>query len=251
MALVAENITRPSNWLDEDRIPGELKLRILEHISSHRDLVSLLGAYPTWVNQLWVQYPKQLFPGALDNVLEDIEPEVVAEVFLVYQIRKIRDDYATAMGSSFETELHRRRLQARLRDILNIDNDIFPEPEQSLQTILDIATVIQDVNSLTYRYSNDAWKRIHDIAKRTGTSLDSTDVDNPPAINLVRIERFRFNRAFLRVEIYLLTKNWTNAQDQRHILDMGQHIEAYIPRIMNLDERQEFDSCLRYIFHSY
>lgn len=106
---------------------------------------------------------------------------------------------------------------------------------------------------MTYRYSNDAWKRIHDIFyKFGGKPCDSSTRDSPPAINLSRMERCRFNRAFLRVEIYLLTKYWTNAQDQRHILDMGKDIEGYIPdHDLDRRQREEFDSCLRYIFHAH
>lgn len=240
------------NWLDGNRIPAELKLIILEHISSHSDLVSLLQVYP-WVNELWDQYPRPLFRRALDNVFEDIDPELKAQVLFVYQIRKTRNDYNIAIGSSDETQSQRDGLQAELREILNPSNPGWIMVDECLQTILDIGDIIRDVNSLTYRYSNDAWNRIRNIAEQTmKRPYYFPKPENPPPINLTRRERLSFNRAFLKVEIYLLTKYWTDAQDQRHILDMGQDIDAHIPPYHgNIKRRNQFDCCLRYIFHAY
>lgn len=225
---------------------------ILEYTASHKDLVSLIEAYPEWVLPLWERYPSRLFDRAWDNLLNEIDQGVIAEAIYVYQIRKIRQDYATAMGSSHETQQDRDRLENDLREVISQNENPRLDVEASLDSIFDLARIVQDVNSLTERYSNDAWKRIRHIAEETGTGPVSSTSDNPPPIRLTRMERFKFNQAFLRVEIYLLTKYWTNAQDERHILDMGADIENFIPNSDNFSsERPEFDSCLRYMFHAY
>lgn len=258
----------PKNWLDGHQIPAEVKLTILEHISSHDDLVSLIDAYPEWVLPLWEKYPVQLIRRALDNVLKGINESLRGKVILVYLIRKAREDYANSMGSSSETQQDRDNLQNNLRRLISWDEEILiqdyidgddlseehlPGLDPSLETILDIAKVIQDVDSLTQRYSNDAWKRIRNIADVTGSGSEcGSDVSNLPPIKLQRRERWKFRLSFLRVEIYLLTKYWTNEQGERHILDMGREIQRFIPRI-NAEgyKRPAFDSCLRYMFHAY
>lgn len=258
----------PNNWLDGPRIPAEVKLNILEHISSHDDLVSLIDAYPEWVLPLWETYPEQLFRRALENVLNGINETLRGKVILVYLIRKAREDYANSMGSSSETQQDRDNLQNNLRRLLSWDEETLiedyvdendfseehlPGLDPSLETILDIAKVIQDVDSLTHRYSNDAWKRIRDIAEVTGTGSEcGSDVSNLPEIKLQREERWKFRLSFLKVEIYLLTKYWTNEQGERHILDMGRNIRRFIPRRDDRGfTRLAFDSCLRYMFHAY
>lgn len=258
----------PKNSLDGHRIPAEIKLNILEHLSSHDDLVSLIHAYPEWVLPLWENYPVQLFRRAMRNVLKGINTTLRGEVLIVYLIRKAREDYANSMGSSIETQQDRDNLQNNLRRLLGrfkedlieeyilddyLPEDRLPELNQSLGTILDIGKVIQDVDSLTHRYSNDAWKRIRDIAEETGTgSKCASDVGNLPEIKLQYGERWNFRQAFLRVEIYLLTKYWTNEQGERHILDMGRDIERFIPPSDDRGfQRPTFDSCLRYMFHAY
>lgn len=252
MATASQMIAKPSNWLDGGRIPAEVKLTILEYTASHDDLLSLIEAYPEWVLPLWERYPSPLFHRAWDNVLNNIDQGVIAEAIYVYQIRKIRQDYATAMGSSNETQQDRDRLENDLREVISQNDNPRLHVERSIDSIFDLGKIVQDVNSLTDRYANDAWKRIRHIAEETGTGPLSSTSDNPPPIRLTRMERFKFNRAFLRVEIYLLTKYWTNAQDERHILDMGADIEEFIPHSEDLSgERLAFDSCLRYMFHAY
>lgn len=252
MASTSQVITKPPNWLDGDRVPAEVKLNILEHVTSHHDLFSLIEAYSEWTLPLWKAYPRQLTARAWDTVLNDIDPDLIPETIWVFHIRKIRKDYAAAMGSARETQQHRDRLQGDLRAILSMSDDPLPEAEASLYTIIDLAKVIRDVHSLTFRYSNDAWKRVHHIEEETRAVANSPPGrGTPPAIQLTRIERFRFVRAFLRVEIYLLTKYWTNAQGERHILDMGANILPFIPHSRDVAERSEFDSCLRYMFHAY
>lgn len=253
MALTSRAIAKPPNRLDGGYVPAEIKLMILEYTASHADLLSLIEAYPEWVLPLWKAYPRQLMPRAWDNALDDIDPELIAETILVYHIRKMREGYATVKGSSYETQQDRDRLENVLRDIIELSDDPMPELEPSLNTVLDLGNVVRDVNSLTYRYSNDAWKRIRHIAEETtqGPVSSTGTGPNPPEIKLTRMERLKFNRAFLRVEIYLLTKYWTNAQGERHILNMGSDIRPYIPHSEDDDERSEFDSCLRYMFHAY
>lgn len=252
MATASQVIANPSNRLEGGRIPAEIKFMILQYTASHDDLLSLIEAYPEWVLPLWERYPKQLFHRAWENVLNDIDQDVIAETIYVYQIRKIREDYATAMGSSHETQQDRDRLENDLREVIGQNDNSRLDVELSLDSIFDLAKIVQDVNSLTHRYSNDAWRRIRHIAEETGTGPVSSTSDNPTPIALTRMERLKFNRAFLRVEIYLLTKYWTNAQDERHILDMGADIENFIPHSGDLSgERLEFDSCLRYMFHAY
>lgn len=253
MAPTSQTTNQPSNWLDGYRIPHEIKLMILEYTSTHEDLLSLIEAYPEWVLPLWDRYPSALFNRAWDNVLNDIHPNVRAETTFVYYIRQMREEFATEMGSSHETEQDRDELRDVLHAILNLPDDPSSLANPGLDAILGLAKVVQDVKSLTFRYSNDAWNRIRNIAEETGTGPDcSPGLDNLPAIQLTKSEEFKFNRAFLRVEIYLLAKYWTNAQGERHILDMGANIERFIPHGgLDLIERDEFDSCLRYIFHAY
>ena len=240
-----------SLWLKIYWLPAEIRLIILNFISSHEDLISFMENCPGQVETLWQQYPQQLFPLAWDNVLEDIDPDLIGEAIIVYHLRKIRKDYAIARRSCLETETQQDRdgLEDSLRAILSLDDEPTPELERRLETVLDMAKVIRDVNSLTSRYSNDAWERVRGVAKETGTAPGSV----PRAIRLTRVERFKFSRAFLRVETYLITKFWTNARDERHILDMDEDIEPYIPdgTLHNPSQRRQFDSCLRYIFHAY
>lgn len=253
MAPTSQTSNQPSNWLDGHQIPDEIKLMILEYTSSHEDLLSLIEAYPEWVLPLWDRYPSALFNRAWDNVLNDIHPNVRNETILVYYIRQVREDFATEMGSSHETEQDRDELADTLHAILNLPDDLSFLADPGLDAILGLAKVVQDVKSLTFRYSNDAWNRIRSIAEETGTGPDcSTGLDDLPTIQLTKSEEVKFNRAFLRVEIYLLTKYWTNAQGERHNLDMRAHIERFIPHGgHDLIERDEFDSCLRYIFNAY
>lgn len=255
MASTSQTINTLSNWLDGNLIPPEIKLMILEHTSSHHDLLSLIEAYPEWVRPLWDANPKALFYRAWDNVLNDIPPEVRLETTFVYYIRRMRQDFATAMGSSHESQADRDKLEDVLHFILQSPDDLRPidELEPSLDAVLGLAMVVRDVKSLTFRYSNDAWKRIRNIAEETGTGPDcSTDLSNHPAIQLTQTEQVKFFRAFLRVEIYLRTKYWTNDQGERHVFDMGVDIEPFIPHRNNrTGERDEFDSCLRYMFNAY
>lgn len=255
MASTSQTINTLPNWLDGDRIPAAIKLMILEYTSSHQDLLSLIEAYPEWVRPLWNAYPKALFYRAWDNVLNDIHPEVRIETTFVYYIRRMRQDFATAMGSSHESQADRDNLEDVFHFILDSPDDTRPidEIDPSLDAVLGLAMVVRDVKSLTFRYSNDAWKRIRNIAEETGTGPDcSTDLRNLPAIQLTEPEQFKFFRAFLRVEIYLLTKYWTNYQGERHIFDMGVDVEPFIPHRNNrTGERAEFDSCLRYIFNAH
>lgn len=252
MAPTSQAVVKPPNWLDGNRVPAEIKLIILEHTTSHQDLLSLIEAYPEWVLELWKTYPQQLWPRAWDNVFKDIDEDLADELYCVYHIRNIRKEYAIAMGSSHETQQDRDELEDDLRAILSMEDELFPGVKASLDSVLDLGKIVRDVYSLTFRYSNDAWKRIHHIAEETGTGpAFSTDHTTPSAIQLTFQERFKFARAFLRVEIYLLTKYWTNAHGERHIFDMGREIRPFIPHSRNDEERGEFDSCLRYMFHAY
>lgn len=254
----SQTTANPDNWLDGCLIPAELLIKILENIGSHKDLLSLSKTYPQWVSELSDRYLKKRFATLWDDVLGDIDERLHEEVILAYQIRKVRKDYATAMGSSQETQQDRDRLEQSLRGILSLHNEyILPEVEEKLATIFDLADVVRDVTSLTHRYSNDAWERLRGVAEATGTGpVCCTGLNNPPKIKLTRAERFKMHRAFLRVEIYLLTKFWTNSQGERHILDVGDEIEPYIPAASDGErfgryERLQFDSCLRYMFDAY
>ncbi|KAI7782224.1 hypothetical protein LA080_013770 [Diaporthe eres] len=252
MASTSQAIVKPPNWLDGSRIPAEIKLIILENITSHHDLLSLIKVYPEWVLELWKTYPKQLFPRAWINVFNEIDEDLIPELNWVYHIRKIRKNYEEFMWPCRETQWHRDQLQDALRALLSTDDIKFPAVEASLDSVLDLGKIVRDVYSLTFRYSNDAWKRIHHIAEETGTgSVSSTGHTTPPAIQLTVSERFKFARAFFRVEIYLLTKYWTNLEGERHILNMGTDILEFIPHSRDDEERGEFDSCLRYMFHAY
>lgn len=229
----------------------ELQMNIVQSFTNHADLICLMENCPGLVQEIWQKYPNQLFQRAWDNLLKGIDDDLVGDAIMVYHIRKIRKDYATAMRSTQRAERQYDRvwLENDLRAILSLDDEPTPELETKLETVLDMAEIIHDVNLLTNRYSNDAWKRVHGIAQETGTAPSKA----PGAIRLTRVEGFKFRQAFLRVEIYLLTKYWTNAQDQRHTLDMHEDIETYIPMGHGFfcPERRRFDSCLRYIFHAY
>lgn len=256
MAPTIQSPAKPWNRLAGDRLrnaPAEIRLNILQYTSSHDDLVSLIQAYPEWVVPLWKEYPRQLFQQAWDNVLSEITPDAGYPAVIVYHVRNIRKQYATAVEPHHETQEDRDGLEKSLRDILSRNSDELPELDRSLNTILELADVVRDVNSLTHRYSNDAWNRIRNIARMTGTmSTPPTDDSNLPDIELTAGERGDFQLSFLEVEIYLLTKYWTNDEDERHILDMGADIEAIIPHLDDRDgSRHQFDSCMRYIFHAY
>ncbi|POS71895.1 hypothetical protein DHEL01_v209714 [Diaporthe helianthi] len=164
------------------------------------------------------------------------------------------------MKSRVETQVDRDRLQADLRSVLRTRYEgdaarAVPELERNFQTVISIARIIRDTKWLTHRYSNDAWRRLHEVAERTtyhheADTLSSRGLKTPPTINLTEREYFRFNRAFLRVEIYLLTKFWTNRQGQRHMLDMGEVIQDYVPHRSSVLFKHQFGSCMRYIFHA-
>lgn len=252
MASTSQAIVKPPNWLDGDRVPAEIKLIILENITGHQDLLSLIEVYPEWVLELWKTYPKQLFPRAWNNVLDEIDEDLIPELNWVYHIRNIRETYTKLMLPYRERQQDRDQLEHALRALLSTDDIEFPAVEASLKSVLDLEKIVRDVYSLTFRYSNDAWKRIHHIAEETGTgSVSSTGHTTPPAIQLTSRERFKFARAFFRVEIFLLTKYWTNLEGERHILNMGTDILEFIPHSRDDEERGEFDSCLRYMFHAY
>ncbi|KAL1863122.1 hypothetical protein Daus18300_008114 [Diaporthe australafricana] len=256
MAPTIQSLAKPSDRLALDRLektPADIQFMILQYTSSHDDLLSLMQAYPEWVMPLWKDYPRQLFQQAWDNILSEIAPSVGVEAVIAYHVRNIRKQYATAMEHRHETQEDRDGLEKSLRDVLDPNSDELPELNQSLDTILGFGDVIRDVNSLTDRYSNDAWNRIRDIARKTGTMPTSpADNRNLPAIQLTAVEREGFQLAFLRVEIYLLTKYWTNNEEERHMIDVGAHIEPFIPHHIEWDmPRRKFDSCIRYIFHAY
>ncbi|KAI3394023.1 hypothetical protein diail_3287 [Diaporthe ilicicola] len=255
MASTSQPLANPSNWLDGDRVPFDIKFMILQYTSSHDDLLSLLEAYPEWVWDSWMQYPEQLFPRALNNIL-NTKHWLEEEAVIAYHVRNTRKQYAASMEDRHETQEDRERLESNLRDILEIfqpsmNLQDLPQWNKSLETILDFGRLMHDVYSLTYRYSNDAWKRIRDIAQKTGSmSASVTNSNKPPKIVLEDEERHSFYVGFLRVEIYLLTKYWTNDQGERHILDMGSSTVPFIPPA-DSEDRDQFDSCLRYIFNAY
>lgn len=238
-----------------DKLPAEIKLMILERVKHPRTLSHLARAYPGWVRGLWERYPETLFPRALKNTFRCIDAMLRPGVLCVYHIRRIRREFTIARRSSVETQTHRDRLQADLRSIVRsyvvVGNEDMPDLEKKLQTILDIWEIIRDINYLTHQYSNDAWRRIHNIAEKPDQQhSNSHKPTTPPEIKLSRVERFRFNRGFIRAEIYLLTRFWTSRQGQRYMLDMGSDINPCISHTSNEDRRFEFDSCLRFMFHS-
>ncbi|KAJ0109399.1 hypothetical protein J7T55_000324 [Diaporthe amygdali] len=240
-----------STRLDAEHLPVELGCLILEQLSSHRDLLSMIEAYPEWVMSLWQSYPQQLFPRALDNMFNELDGFCHHDALVAFHVRRIRREYAEWMRPRHETQDDRDELERMFRKILNLEcDDHMLALEPSLTTILDFGDLVRDVNSLTDRYSNDAWARIHDIAQKTGTHSSSASPSNQPDIQLNAEERACFQLNFLDVEIYLLTKFWTNDEGERYIFNMGPDIEHIIPH-SEADVREEFDSCLRYIFDAY
>lgn len=251
MPLNGGNTAPQPNWLKNFTAPIEVKLTTLDYMENPLNLPKLARAHPKYVRGLWDQHPQALYPQAFRNAFSHIEPELKELVIKLYHIRTIRKEYIVSWGYYDHTGWYKKRLQVRLRKILSGDDT--PELETKLDTILDIWEIIFDVLYLTDRYSSDAWRRIHSIARRSDQEDNlSTDPRDPPPITLNDDERRRFRRAFLRVDIYLLTNFWTNAKGKREMLNMYQHTARCIPHgSMKLAERQEFDSCLRYMFHAH
>ncbi|KAG8162319.1 hypothetical protein KVR01_008084 [Diaporthe batatas] len=243
------------NWLDTDRIPNEIKLIILEHVLEPKTLGCLAKAYE-WVEPLWNRYPTLLFPPALEHLMSLIHPEapVRGRIIMVYLIRTTRNRHRAAVGDRPETQAETDRLQAKLLRILEIGREGLQEHyiRPALQAILDIAAVAGDLARVTDRYSNDAWKRVHQIAAAVDRRHNKyEDLSTPPPVELDPAETRRFFRSFLAAEIYLLTKFWTTKRGQRHVFDMGGNVDHFLPRPYDTNRAGQFESCLRFMFDAH
>ncbi|KAK7739652.1 hypothetical protein SLS53_005619 [Cytospora paraplurivora] len=238
-------------------LPTEVKFQILLELNG-RDFLSI-SEVDSDLGDLWDRYPQQIAYALFNNSNRPLEPEARYEAFVAFQLREAKREYFESMGDRREDEQDRRGLEGTLRTILlgeawETSEDGSDEMDISMEGLAAYSDLVSEISSLAERYANDAWQRIHRIAAETGTGEPSPADATlcPPKINLTARERLRLQRAFIVVEIYLLTTFHNNAQGERHQFDMGDVIHQFVPdSLFTQPERRQFDSCLRYIFHAY
>lgn len=233
----------------------EIKFQLLMNLNG-REFLSLAEVDPDF-GDLWDRYPQQISIALFHNSDRPLEPEAQFDAFIAFRLREAKRKYFESIGDRREEEQGRRGLEDTLQSIL-LDEDWGSSEDGStgmdisMEVLAAYSNLVSEINTLVDRYANDAWRRIHRIADETGTGDASLATLSPPEIHLTARERFRLQRAFITVEIYLLTTFHNDAQGERHQFNMGDVIHDYVPdAVFAQQEGRQFESCLRYVFHAY